>query len=840
MGDSHIKITFHYESLLTSQETDPMIRFYTSAQDAPRTKMVDVLVTGTTEQDVNIPADLHNPLRRGDAIFAQVYTKIKSAEGHYLYQKDGAAMFFLEKLIKPGQTEHFRHSSKDDPTHTHEDRVPVRQHVAREKKGEALQLQSMMIFQKEMPVKGTLNVRIHTRFSEHAFLPPNVSDYVPENIGLLNALIRSNIDKSMALFDPKQKAALGVTLEATQPEIKDLCAPYWVTNAGVGPGSLYWLNVNQVDPWSEQVIHDTLTEVIQRYDMTESMFANGLNAALEDFDDMDTIVQSAAILGEVVCAPSSTVHYLADVRIVQMKDSTDLHRTPQMVRITVENFAKDGPSDAMGGVNADDCEGTANFNGECFRSIRDQVMTRKGTMALQRLARMYAGAGTLVTVTAPNVSEDDKKKKKEEGEKKKGPSRIGDEEDLATKPGAHEKLDLISKRVVFEQAVRLSPGERNTLRWNDGSLMCEIPEEQRKLPTIVCEGTGLLYPLFLADEAYKSGTERKVSAIEKQEYRLEAFTRLLFGETYSQRRESPALTDRQKKTEVMFTKYGQFMRGKNSSRAFINDPDIRGTFYRMQARKLFIPEANDPIYDLLFPSSRPEDVIQSTMEATKLESSLTSIIGDQMGKRKQTAQVEVRMPTLHWLETIPVTCGKRPERFSDRAYEEAQTSTETITYGTNTMDELNKQPYVGLLRTPAFTEEEAIAIRALIRSIPPTPEVKPMTKIEHEHLNKLQEGIGALIHKTLSECDKDERPPISSKAHKISYWVRTPDITDTIVSELASHAAQNHYVMTMDVHVERYAHTMSTIRFDFLVNMVGWKGIKRTKAEQGIVKHSRS
>lgn len=845
---SHIKLTFCYEPHLTKLESRPMIRFYTSAQKAPRNKMVDVVAVPGTDHDVLVPADFgrHAFLRRGDMVCAQVYTKIQSAEGFFLYQKDGAAVFFLDALIKTEQAEQVRHSEKDDPEHTHYDIVPVHAHKqARVPKGEVsgeLDLQSMMIYKKKI-VKGKLHLRIHTRFSEDAFRPPSLSDSVPQNMGLLNALVRASVDKSMALFDPKQQEALGVKFEATQPELNNLCAPYWVSVAGVLPGAMYWTNVNGMDPWPEPVIHDTLMEVLGRHDMTETMFSSKLNSALNDFDDMDTIVESAAILGEVVCAPSSTVHYLADVRFVHAAEMSDskiarpstLHRPSKVVRVTVENFAKDGPSDLMGGVNADDCEGTANFNGECFRSIRDGEMSKSGTKALQRLAHMYAAAGTLVTVTSANVSEDDKKKTSTE-------STIGSDADRSMKPGAHERLDLIPKRVVAEWAMRVSPSEKDTLEWSDGTLMHTIPDEQRKLPILICEGTGNLYPLFLADEAYQSSPERKVTAIEKQAYRRETFTRMLFGQTSIQLKKRGKFSKEQINAEKMFSTYGQFMRGKNTNRNITNNPDVRGPFYRMPARMLFLPEKKDPINVMLgnLPESE-EDTITSSMDASRLQASFASIIGDSVssrGAKKQRAEVEVRIPRLHWLETIPVTCGSRPSHFTDEAYDRVPSyaSFDSMTRGTNTMDELNKQPYVGLLRLPAFTTEEMIAIRSISRNVPPTPAVKPMGEDEHIRLNKLEHRIAGVIKDTMHRHDKIA--PMSTNSQVISYWMRTPDVSDKKVADLAEHAASNPYILAVEVHVERFAHTMSVVRFDFLTNMVGWKGIHRAKAEQSIVKHS--
>jgi len=752
---------------------------------------------------------------------------------------------------------------------TQSHRLSVRQHMQRTsgEEGsvhESLGLQSMAFAPGGMPIKGSIDMRIHTRFSERAFRDPSVSDYVPENMTQLNALIISAVNKNSAIFDDGKSSvmsSLGKRFEPTQPEVAHLSAPVWLTSAGVLPGQLYWTNIDGMDPWPERMIGDTLSEVLKRHNMTESAFARKTNETIDgEFSDTNAMLECSVILGETVVAPASTIHYLGDIRIIPIvhKEGEDMTITGNVQRLSgvrrqsVENFSKDGPDQLS---LSDDCEGSANFEGEMFRSIRDQKMTQPATKALQRLARMYAGAGNLVTVTSANVTQDDKKRKAGQGTTGK----IGDETDRATKPGAHENLQLIPKRIVYEQTIRASPSERDSLRWSDGTLMKNIPKHQRELPVLMCEGTGLLHPLFLADEAYHASDDRKMKAVEQQEYRYEAFTRLVSGQTTAEREKNRVDVS---KAEKMFTKWGQFVRGKDTGRAVINHPDVRGPFYRMPSEKFFIPEVDDPINAQLHPetggsssSSSPlgktgrssgsimDDVFESAMNADVLVPSLRSMIdtpvkehiGNMQDGRPSTTtdspKVEIRPPQYSWLQVTPVTVGTRPTTFSNRHYDESVTRlpkrSETLYHGTNTMDELNKQSWVGLARGIALSDEEMIAVRAIARNLPPVTPMTPMSAEEHLRMDTVEEKTRTMIEKAMK--GKEEQPFVHSNSHVISYFIRTPDLSEEAVAQLASHAVSNPYVLSLDVKVERYGRNMSMTRFDYLVNMAGWKGILRDK-----------
>lgn len=811
----YISLTFQYHPNLSSEETDPVIRFYTNVREVTDKnegyfKEVTLGSSWYHGQDIDIQVPVRNNVKildRGASLFVQVYAKERSTEGKQLYEKDGMTQVFLHNLVKEGLSHGVHHADKDTPEHTHHQNSPVVK--------EALYLQSLM-FEKEVPVKGVINMRFHTRFSASMFREIRIDDYVPGNAGRLNALIQTSIFKAQSPFQTENNE---LRPKPTYPEMEQVMAPYWVSSAGVINGPLYWANVLQEDPWSEKIIRDSLRCVLDRYNMKESTFSQKMRENLDnDLEDTEFTLLSARILGETVCAPSMTVEYIADKRFVAAGIRKILKER------VVENFGKLGPDMVETGG---DCEDTGNFNGRMFVSIRDGIMRHESTRSLQDFCRLYACAGNLLSVSSRNVAEASQGEGGGEEPSVKWDinthnattvgANIGTPEDKKCTPGAHEMVQLIPKAVVGQWALRTSPSEYETMRWSDGTLINSIPESHLQLPIITCEGTGMLTPLILPNEAYYARKDHKIRAYIEQLKEMDAFTRMTYGKSVKDmyNDSTPLYPD----TLAFLERNGQFLRGNDGTRPLINNPDKNvSQFYRLSREKFFIPEKNDPMYDMLFSGERAYNQSKGEIEVEPKE------VEDKMAQTSASV-VSFRKNKMWWLHTVGCVLGERPETYNVKeedtkfALFNPQQKEEEGTYGVHTTDELNKRPFVGLWRMPQPTEAEFIGIRSVVKNLPPLTPVQPATGKEQKEMRELVE----LINVSLEE---ESKRPISSAMTSVNHYIRTRDFKVSMLESIKKHISVNPFIRCAKCHGEVYAKNMSLLRFEYLVDQREWKGIK--------------
>jgi hypothetical protein len=607
-------------------------------------------------------------------------------------------------------------------------------------------------------------------------------------------------------------------------------------------------------PWDEQIVLDTALAVVERNEVAPATFARKLTEQLDEFEDLDFLVNASDILGQIVSAPSATVHYIADKRVIAPKaemrrGGTKFYTNRNMPKMrVVEDFGKLGPDFVeVGG----DCEDSGNFNGRMFVAIRDGSMTHPLTKALQKLARKYAGAGNLLTVTARNVSDSEHAQAPIgeaviPGTHKPIGLRIGEPADVNMKPGAHEFLQLIPKRTVYEWAARTSPSDKMTLRWSDGTLMHKIPAHEALLPLVDCEGTGMVRPLILPDEAYRGRKDHKLNAVEKQLKYLDAYTRLVTGRTYKEMYQGakPANPD-----PAIFNKYGQFMRVAHK---VINDPDTMASdFYRMSRSKFFIPERNDVIYDKIFKQAETDPLRMVGEEIAHLKTPAErgnafmigasdpahGVVG--LGGKGGYVSVPVKNPPFYWLDTTPVQVGPRPKKYNEIEEEDGMPASGALTYGVHTTDERNKRKFVGLVRAPMPSNAQFLAIHSIVKHLPPITPMKPMDDVERKHLeDELMPEISKVISDELAKYDKARERAITSRVNTISFFMRTSDYDQEGIGHLARWAGENPHVIYAHAAMEPYAHNLSMIRMDFMIGMQDWKGIEKEKIS--FIKNSRA
>ena len=853
--DSYIiRATVKYEGNLTSLETNPVLRFYTSGQTLPRTKYTEVTLGNDYRGEpfeVNVPLDLihgtkkvydvrgqfklpKNSLENDTALWIQGYAQQVSSEGKALYEKDGSGMVYLNTM-----TEH---------THQRTEKVP-------------LILQSLALQGESPPEKGVVHVTLHNPIPSKAFLPVSLTDRIGINLQYTDALVRACVSTTMAPFDNQKASEIGLhQMSPTYEEMRHVMAPYYVSAAGVLPGPLYWSNMSQEEPWGEKIVLDTTRAVLDRNEISPGSFTTSLDEQLDSFEDMNFLTTAANILGQVVSAPSATVNYISDKRV-----TTGPFRSFPKERV-VEDFGKLGPDKVESGG---DCEDSGNFNGRMFVAVRDSHMTHPLTKSLQKLAKKYAAAGNLVTVTARNVTDSESHSAasitKEEEDKRMDAIynpiglRIGDPEDVNMRPGAHEFLQLIPKRTVYEWASRTSPSERDTMQWSDGSLMRDIPKEEGHLPLIDCEGTGMVKPLILPDEAYRGRKDQKLKAVEEQLKHLDAYTRIVTGKTYKEMYEGgTAMYD-----PSVFNTIGQFMRVNKN---IVNDPDVLvSDFYRMSRSKFFIPEKSDPLYSKIFGKAKKDPVAlvgeeafsevydktsfekarndkpdnasyvigARSMDSEDIETGETSVLvnigtrdsqSTTASSKESLVSIDIKTPEFYWLQSTPVQIGPRPRVYDQYEEEEGPNASGEHTVGVHTTDERNKRKFVGLARSPAPTNAQLSAIYAISKHLPP---ITPMEPVSAEQKKYWESEIIPNVEAILSNELRHKRRINTVKTKTIPYFIRMADYNPKAIQTIAKIAATNDHILAVTPHLEAYAKNMAMIRLGFTVDMSDWKGIKK-------------
>jgi len=815
---------------MTKWEHNPVLRFYTSGQRLPRTKYTEISVGTAYDNKKKQVKVLLDPCWKNEeesfsyteclpadaALWIQAYAQIESSEKRLLYEKDGSGMVYLKEFIDSKQ-------NVDLGRELIEHKGAITRTIE-------LRLQSLAPFAgKDGPlIKSQVKITMHTTFSKEVFRESCLTDYIGENVDLTNALIRASVNKSMVIYDDERVSQItgGKIFTPTRKEMVHVMAPYYISAAGVLPGPLYWMNMSQERPWDEKIYFDTISSVLHRNQISNhKAFARRLMRETESMEDMDFLVKACNIMGQVVAAPSATVHYIADKRVIPWKEGKVYHnrKIPKM-RI-VEDFGKLGPDLVEAGG---DCEDSGNFNGRMFVGLRDQKMTHDITIAMQQLARKYAACGNLMTVTARNVSDSEKVNESISSEYLPISSqktfhddianvigmRVGDNDDMKMKPGAHEQLRLTPIALVLTQAKRVSEGK---VFWSDGRSIDDFHPRDIELPEMDAEGTGMKNPFSLPWEAYYSSKDKKTTAVDKQYALLDAMCRVQTGRKYVEMSNGASSINRYSEK---FECIGQFMR---MSKNLINDPDLRLDFYRTQRSHMFLLEKDDPIYRKLFHKMQYNPV--KTISADFDDIHMTKMIGNKNSSKSGEASTDkldmpVKLPPLYWLDVTPVQIGTRPKRYKQMD-ENTFVAEGPRSYGVHCIDSRNKRKFVGLERSPAPSSTELLAMYTISKHLPPITPMKAMSEEEHRFLDKtLLPEINARLNKQLDNYDKGHVRPIdSSNTQIVPFFVRTSDYDPDTADLIGKWAGENQHILYVSANAEKYAHRLSVIRFDYLVDM---------------------
>lgn len=696
-----------YECHLSSREVEPVIGVSCSLVKKPKLGYDTVYVTwedGTLTSErafiakpveykhrsvamrVRVKFDSNPPWPRDAAVWFQVFAKVKSSEGHWIFEKAGAGVLHLGNLV-PEFVKASRNFMSSASRHKHSP-LTIKSHPS----NSSLVLVEVPLFLQSMRVssdtpvnKGKIIIQA-SALSASDFAPPSKYDLVPGNMKYLESSMMALVKKNLMVFKPEVHAQFRKTFRPTSPNLERVHAPLYITAAGILPGEYYWANFSGETDYDEEAYLSVAKAVLQRNRVSQKQFASMVKSMTvsSSFDPM-THGKAAQLMGEMTSAMATTLYYIADLADVN-DDRTQRYFRKQKSHITVESF---DDAKERGG---DDCEGLARVNARTFKGFSDGKFRSQLLRNVQDVARRYIGAGTLGSVTSRNISEANG-----------GLLRIDSADDNAAEVGAHMWFTLFPKKHFLEMVARTSPSTRDSIRWTDGSTIGSRPSWEHQMPVMISEGTGLFHPAPLAADAYHKSTAEKTAAVNRSLVRRDAYTRLFTNCTLLELKNGSASPDEPGELGKL-----QILRRQQT---IVSDPDTRtSTFYRRMTG----------IYPVV--STEAEPVWNSSEAQGEIPVSWGRAKTDDFKGRIRMG--DTCAPVYSWRSLVPVQVAARPRTFAGVDNDSESQKGYDMEWGVNTTDMLHKRSFVGLLRLGAASSEQEKIISSYARHLPPQSIIK--------------------------------------------------------------------------------------------------------------------
>jgi hypothetical protein len=791
-----------YQCGLSTHEVEPMIGVSSSLIQPPKMgyDTVDVVWdsgkgekgTRSKPMRISLKFDTGLPWPRDAAIWFQVFAKVRSSEGKMRFEKAGSGVLHLANLVPEHTDEHYRLLRGKEKETTHK-RHPL---SIKGKKGEEtmvvevpLVLQSMRVMKEEPVLKGKLTIRA-SKLPAHNFRPPTKYDLVPGNTKFIESSMMALVKKNLMAFKAEVYQKMGASpFEPISDEIERVHAPLFLTAQGVLPGEYYWANLAGETKYDPEVYGAVARIVLQRNRVSEDAFI----AAASDPKGART--KAAPLFGEMTSTLATTLAYIADYADLNDDRRGRYSFAKQKSHITVESF-----DDAMM-RHADDCEGLARLNARTFMGLRDGSFPDDSLLqAVQSVARMYVGAGTLGSVTSRNIAE---------AEGGGGPIKVESDVDMSAEIGAHMWFSLVPKRLFLQMVGRTSPSTRDKIQWGDGSTIGSRPVWESELPVMISEGTGMLHPMPLARDAYARGKEAKIRAVNADLLDREAYARVMTDCTLlelknnSRRPDPPGELGR---LQVLRTQ-----------QMLLSDPDARvSSFYRVWSAMFPILEAKD---DVRWQDRVSEGLLPDTWT-----------VGDDFQQRVDTGDPLV----YSWRYLVPVQLYSRWD--PPPKEETGKGKRDPLQWGVHTVDMLHKREFVGLVRMGGPTSEQERIISAYARHLPPQAIIKAPTpgqrgvferKVEgyNETLRKIAFGGGnALPDKVFFATWGDKQGlTIQTKTHGLLHvaklFIKGEDSTEEQIERVANRLRECPYVIDARVVGEMFEPRLNNVRIDMMVSI---------------------
>ena len=604
------KLRVIYEPNLTQKETYPEIMVWTSMEERPKRWFQLHEMQSSSEQstfEVSVPRLFRgNVVQRDAAVHFQAFVLVPNSDGKKEREKAGSGTVFLADVVK-GQA------------------VTV-----------DLVLQSYLTDSENAVTKGRLTIPKGYAVVDSSlkFADSSRLDVVPGNAEHLQSSMLMQVRRNMLPFSAEALNQIKLRFRPTFEEDRQVHAPVDNNSIIPIPGEFYWADLGT--DLDEQSMDDKfalriLKTSVERMGWSLDDFSKAVEQQHSfSSSSSSTVKVSVAYLraGEAsagaLCLVANSIVYIGDYAFVP--DG----------KVTVEDFA-DGLMKFAG-----DCEDDAKLIARVFKGIRDGKFSNRHARNMQSVLRRYECMGTLGSVTSRNIAE--------AATQQNGGTRprIGSQIDRSMNVGAHMWITLVPKEYYRKMLNRTTSRH---LFAGDSRAAWEAD-----LEVLICEGTGPLRPMILAEESRYSDRRRKEKAILEELKMRKALQRLLAGTGSDVGSEFEG---------------AQLLRRQQDLK---NDPEVRATTFYRVATAFFpvLPEETDR-RELLEPEDDTRDIY-----------------------------------TERYL--IPVQIGSR---------DGSRDGSNAMTWGANLTDVVNKRSFVGALRTLKAKKKERLIIRSISRHLPP-------------------------------------------------------------------------------------------------------------------------
>ena len=844
-----IRLGFQLDPNLDDAEADPVVYVDTNLHYGkmksemiripikPSPKDVSKLTGNTISKKnyVSISYPKNRALPADASIWFHMQAKEKSSEGNYCYENVGSTQIYLGSLLSVSKEDDF-----DPPITTG--------YVKDNGKVVHTSLIRMSVLKFSRPkaeAKGTLHVWVHSAKNAENIKIEDRSDYdwVPYNELVLKKAMYMSIEQNMSLFNTFTDGKYGKPFRAISKELEHVHAPLYITPITPLPGHMYFSNLTHETNPNEKVYSRIARTVLLRTKISEDDFVKMCNLPEPTATEKEyplELHQAAAMVVMMAALLPNSLPYIGDFAYVnndgaqppvtlsshkqRRRDKRKEREKQKRVfsygvgkffgvfsKHSAERESDESFDDALLRKSGD-CEDLAALLLRCLNQIQTAKWNDKVLIAAQGVAQHYAFAASLGSVTARNI--------KEGRAHHTGDVEINSQEDKNSGFGAHMwvtavPLARIGEMVDKNNGSAYSKGE---VTLPHGYTKDSVPGGwDKRLPVLIGEGTGQLYPLLLPAESYVEDIKDKIYIADQGVKVQDAYARFETGKSIHEIRDSGGSAQKYSSFSSI-----EIMKRQKEQR---NNPNMRPSpFYRIYSSMFFL-DSRDNLPSWNGWSSKN---VSTPVDSKGPEDNLIR---------------------LGWELTRPAQVGTRKE---DKGKED-DVGEEAIRHGTHLADMLNKRSHVGIVLKGQEAPTALKTIASACRHIPAPVKMYDFTLEEKKQLSDYVSLANKLFNEKVNEPKTSMRIDWEKKSLKhypdlkklgaigildspylsreicgnikdsdlqmvqASKKILSEGTKDAIVS-FAEEMSKNKYVLAARAYGEELANGVGNIRFDLIID----------------------
>lgn len=749
----------------------------------------------------------------------------KSSESNYLYENTGSSRILLSDILSVSNP------NERDFTYKHKKGMIVHYHP--------IKMACLKYSNPDVEPKGYIHAWLNQVENEKHISMSKVKpyDWVPCNNAKLEKYMFVTIEKNMGVFASPVKNKYKVKFRPISRELKHVHAPLYSTPIVTAPGWAYFARLTQESNPSEKMYSRIARIVLERTKVSDQGFVEMSKLPEPSTTPKEypmRLHQAAALVVMMGAVLPNSIPYIGDYAYINHSPSrTERFIIPKKGKnkkgfsygvgkffhlFTIhsgERISDESFDDALW-RKAGDCEDLAALLLRVLGNIQYGKWKDPVLIAAQGVARHYAFAATLGSVTARNL--------KEGKTHHTGHLEINSKEDKQSGYGAHMWVTAIPLARLGEM-VDLNNGKaysKGEITLPHGYNWKSVPGGwDKRLPVLVGEGTGQLYPLVLSPEAYFDDTEAKKYVSDQGVKSQDAYARLETGMSIKEIQKAGGSA---RKLPIFATL--ETMKRQKSQR---NERNVRvSSFYRDDSTLFFLDSIrNNPTWkgwkstDVSLPKAIEEEP-QSILTAPS------------------------------WKLVRPVQVGTRYEDIGT----EDDVGNDAIRHGIPLADMVNKREHVGVLIEGMEPPETLKVLASAARHLPAPKSMEEFTPEEDEIFERTvadaDEAFSKFVNKPRSSMRKDwekvnlknypllkklgvmgilDAPYLSleeasqlkdSNMHLVQCHKKMLDYNANSASiEFAKELSKNKYVLGAKVSGEKLVNGIANLRFDIIIDTTG-------------------